>query len=733
MISTDTFGNRCVIAMAEEVDEQEYLSAHSAQARCGGKPPVDLLQCYPLCIDCDLLHQRGDRSLFSRLAMLATETQAIVSDRYESLELGYAAIRKMLERLSLGDPDARVILPDDIGLFRELEPLLNSMASFLKGQVDDSHEVAIGLCEHYETLLQLAGGNLASRASTASPVELIAKLGELINRQAEKFCETIGRLNTKEQELLSLSRRQQDVIDFLPDATFVIDREHRVIAWNKAMAELTGVSGADILGKGDYAYSQAFYGHKRPLLIDFIGADLEDARRYYGKLEKRGTVLIAEGDLVYSDTIGARALWITASPLFDQGGDIIGAIESVRDISNLKHAEAEREVLKDQLHHSQKLDSIGQLAGGIAHEFNNILAAILGYAGMLEMHMERDSAHLDAVKKIICASEKASSLTRSMLTFSRKQVVTLEPVSLNSFITGMKQMLTRLAGENINIQIQLDPHEIIVNADLGQLQQVILNLYNNARDAMPDGGELIISTAGRTIDGFEDDVPHGIPAGSYVQLTVGDTGQGITADNLGLIFDPFFTTKEVGKGTGLGLSMVFGIVRQHGGYLKVSSEVGKGTTMSVWFPELLAEVRSVSENGEPGSAVVTKSSATILVGEDNEDVRPMIVELLQDVGYQVLEGCDGAEVVRLMEDFGETVDLLLMDVIMPRMNGYEALTLVRQRYPEVPCVFLSGYSDDILKQKAKITGEFEYLCKPIMPDKLLAAVRTALSGAAKPE
>lgn len=716
-------GRSCILV--QEFSEQTGVPL---DGRCGGNLPDDTLLCCALCLDCDLLHQQGDRTLFSKIAARLTAASASAVARQTSLDDEYAAIMAMLERLSLGDPDARMAFPEETAILRGLEPSLNRIASFMKEQVDESHEVAIGLCEHYETLLKLASGDLESRANTTSPVELIAKLGELINRQAVTFCEAIKSLNAKEQELVSHTRLQKGIIDFLPDATFVIDREHRVIAWNKAMTALSGVAEADILGKGDYAYSMAFYGVTRPLLIDLVGADIDIARQHYRKVEKRGETLIAEGSVPLVSHGGACELWITASPLFDLHGSVIGAIESVRDVTEFKKAEADRDLLKNQLHHAQKLDSIGQLAGGIAHEFNNILAAILGYAGILEKRLGTDSPNLTAVHRIISASEKAASLTQSMLTFSRKQIVELKQIELNSFIGGMEEMLCRLAGENFQVDFHLDPEDLTLYADEGQLQQIVLNLYNNSRDAMPDGGRLTIATALRRISGNEADAPPGIPAGSYVQLSVADTGHGIPPDEMGRIFDPFFTTKEVGKGTGLGLSMLFGIVQQHGGFIKVISRPGVGTLFSIWFPEYAVSLRSCAEVVSPVAEQEEPGCETILVGEDNEDVRPMIVELLQDIGYRVLEARDGTEVVSIMEDFGDTVDLLLLDVIMPRMNGYEALAVVRERYPEIPCLFLSGYSDDVLKQKAKISGTFEYLSKPVMPDRLLAALRAALDG-----
>lgn len=648
------------------------------------------------------------------------------NDQLLSMQRACSEIGRVLDRLALGDPDARIALSGDAGFIQELEPLLNRLAEFVKSLVNDSHDTAMGICEHYETLLRLADGDLESRAHTDSPVELIAKLGELINLQAQSFHESINMLEAKEVELVSQAQLQKGIIDFLPDATFVIDRDHRVIAWNKAMVDISGIPEAEMLGKGNETYSVALYGEQRPLLLDMIGLDIELVRQHYIFVEERGDTLTAEGKVPHALHGAIRNIQFTASPLYGHDGAVIGAIESIRDITNIKKAEEEREQLKDQLHHVQKLDSIGKLAGGIAHEFNNILAAIIGYAGILEIRLGSDSSHLTTVNRIITAAEKAASLASSMLTFSRRNLGVPEPVSINSFIFGIQEMLARLA-VNIQVEYHLAPGELVLNADAGQLRQIILNLCNNSCDAMPDGGHLTISTAGYQIAGDEEGLPSGMPPGQYVKLTVADTGHGIAPEEMSKIFDPFFTTKEVGKGAGLGLSMVFGIVQQHEGFIGVSSTPGEGTAVSIYFPghfhaAAFGPADSASQDQE------ARNSATILVGEDNEDVRPMIVELLQDVGYQVLVARDGVEVVECMESHGDTVDLLLLDVIMPRMNGYQALLAVRVRHPDIPCVFLSGYSKDILSQKGEFSGEFYFLSKPIMPNKLIEAVRAALDG-----
>jgi len=703
----------------------EFLA--SPQARCCGNPPDDLIKLYSLCLDCELLHRHGDRALFALIASRLEKYHVEAARSESSVKNDFEAVHQMLKLLSIGDPDARLVVSGDSDGFRLLEPLLNQVADFMKDLIEESHETAIGLCEHYETLLLLAGGDLNARASVNSPVELIAKLGELINSQSTTFLNVIMRQRTQEHDLQALNQQLQSIIDFLPDATFVIDAEKRVIAWNRALEEMTGFTKESVMGQGDYVYSIPFYGSRRPALVDFIGNEGELTSFNYKYLKQHGNTIVAEACIPAIGNLGERNIWIAASPLHGLDGRRIGAIESIRDISDYKKIEHEKELLSEQLHHAQKMDSIGQLAGGIAHEFNNILAAILGYASILEMRLDGASPHMTAVQRIISSAEKAASLTRGMLAFSRKQDLSVKTVDLNLLISDMMEMLCRLAGEDVNVEFDPSAQDLLLQADCGQLQQVVLNLYNNARDAMPNGGSLSIATSTET---YGDEKPRsfpGIPDGSYVKLTVSDTGSGMDPDLLERIFDPFFTTKEVGRGTGLGLSIVFGIVQQHKGHIRVTSRPGEGTVFSIWFPK----VESSRVNNAEQAACPWRQSCgneTILVGEDNDDVRDMIVELLRDVGYNVIEARDGEEAVSNVEKTGGAIDLLLLDVIMPRMNGLEALSAVHKTYPRIPCIFLSGYSDDILQQKGTLPDKIIRLAKPIMADRLIAAVRSALGG-----
>lgn len=642
----------------------------------------------------------------------------------------YELISRMLDHLSRGDADVRLDSESGGDLVRRFGPGLNAVADFMQTIINESHEAVIGLCEHYETLRRLTGGDLSARASVSSSNEVIAKLGELINSQAATFREVIAQQREQTEELHALNDRLQGIIEFLPDATFVIDAEHRVIAWNRALEEMTGVSAKEVAGKGDYEYAIPFYGIRRPALIDFIGSDMDASQYNYRNFEKKGESIIAEGVLPGNPYRGEMYAWMTASPLFSSQGERIGAIESVRDITPYRKAELEKELLRDQLHHSQKLESIGQLSGGVAHEFNNILAAIMGYANIIEMRLEPDSPLRTYLHRILNSSQKAAQLTQSMLAFSRKQYLSMGPVDLNQIVESMEELLVRLSGEDIRIHFSLDRQSpLMINADQGQIQQVILNLYNNARDAMPDGGLLTISTERIETGQVQKPLSKEIDADSYCLLTISDTGSGIPPENRAKIFDPFFTTKGVGKGTGLGLSMVYGIVQQHDGAITLSSEPGSGSSFHLWFPEIEYKQDEATTSPEAIKGPLQQNGGeTILVADDSEDVRSVIASILGERGYRVLEAHNGTEVLQIMEKCGTEVDLLLLDVMMPQMNGYDAMRQVRVSYPLIPCVFLSGYSDAEVRRKVADEELFDTLAKPFEPEALLATVRAKLDA-----
>lgn len=381
-------------------------------------------------------------------------------------------------------------------------------------------------------------------------------------------------------------------------------------------------------------------------------------------------------------------------------------------------------VSEEQFRQAQKMEAIGQLAGGIAHDFNNLLTAILGYSSMSEHILEEKHRVRGYITEITKAAERAASLTRQLLAFSRRQIMQPKHVDLNEVVTNLVKMLERLVGEHISMQLRLHPEKLITHADAGMIDQVLLNLAVNARDAMPDGGELLISTFARTIDSHSG---LDLSPGDYVSVTVSDTGCGIPEQVLPKIFDPFFTTKETGKGTGLGLATVFGIVKQHQGTITVTSEVDKGTTFEVLIPV-----------GRPESGLLPKEvrnqfpkggNETILVVEDEPAVRGLTKSVLEEHGYEVIDAGDGVEAVKLWDKHKSRVNLLLTDIVMPAgISGLELAARLRASKPDLRVIFTSGYSADLAGKDLDLQEGQNFLEKPSRPDQLLATVRRCLDS-----
>lgn len=406
-----------------------------------------------------------------------------------------------------------------------------------------------------------------------------------------------------------------------------------------------------------------------------------------------------------------------AYPVHDAEGETVRIVGTAEDIT-------ERRRLEEQYFQSQKLQAVGQLAGGVAHDFNNLLTVIQGYASLLTVPGESAESIQESALQIVGASERAATLTRQLLAFSRRQVLQSRRVDLNSIITSLAKMLQRVVGEDIEIQLKLHPHPLMTQADAGMLDQVLLNLIINARDAMPSGGEIEIETFDRLLS--DDDVCHlpGATAGHHVGLRVTDTGEGIPADVIAQIFEPFFTTKPLGKGTGLGLATVFGIVSQHKGAISVQSDVDRGTTFVVYLP-LVAEAIDESPHGERSGG----GSETILLVEDDSAVRRLSRKILERAGFVVLEAADGPDALQLFDRLGHSVDLLLTDLVMPGgISGIELATELRIRNPKLPVILTSGYSAETAGREVTLGNYQRFLEKPASPAELLAAVRASLEA-----
>ena len=393
----------------------------------------------------------------------------------------------------------------------------------------------------------------------------------------------------------------------------------------------------------------------------------------------------------------------------------------VRDVSERKRMEEERERLEAQLRQAQKMEAIGALAGGVAHDFNNILFAVTGYASLLDMKLRSDDPLRGHVEQILAASERAAGLTKSLLAFSRKQVVELNPVDVNDIVRGFQKILARLIGEDIEFNVRTAPQELIIEADKGQIEQVLMNLTTNARDAMPHGGRLDI-----TIDREQVNEESGaIRSGSYAVVSVSDTGSGMDANTREHIFEPFYTTKEIGKGTGLGLAIVYGIVRKHGGVISVHSEPGRGTTFTIHLPLLPAARRTEAPKEKP---VLPSGTETILLVEDDADVRHATKEILTAFGYTVLEAANGEDAERVFAQESDRIGLVLCDLIMPLLNGKETAEALKKRKPGIKVIFMSGYTDDIIGQKGMLHLGAKFIAKPLHPSELLGKVRSVLDG-----
>jgi len=512
----------------------------------------------------------------------------------------------------------------------------------------------------------------------------------------EAYLLVIVRDTTERRKAEAQIRRLVTAIEQAAEDILITDADGIIEYVNPAFESVTGYVREEVIGR-------------RP---DFLVSGLHD-REFYENLWETiragkvwtGTIVNRrkDGTFIHEES--------TVGPLVDSSGAITGYISLNRDVT--------RQVqLESQLHQSQKMEVIGQLAGGIAHDFNNILSAIIGYSNLVQIKLPPDDPVRKYVDQIVASSGKAAILTQSLLAFSRKQIIDPKPLDVNAAITGTKKLLSRLITEDIVLRTELCAGSLVVMADLVQMDQVLMNLVANARDAMPAGGTLTISTRrARGIDGKE-----GGREEWFACISVSDTGIGMDARTREKVFEPFFTTKESGKGTGLGLAIVYGIVEQHNGTIRVASEPGHGTTFEVFLPVVEAlpgeEAETVADN--------PRGSEKILVVEDNEELRSLLCTVLSEQGYRVFEAVDGLDALETQKQC--QADLVILDVVMPKMNGKEAYDRLRSIDPNIRVLFMSGYTDDIIHQKGILDETIEYIAKPILPRDLLKKVREMLDG-----
>ncbi|MGA2477254.1 MAG: PAS domain S-box protein [Spirochaetia bacterium] len=518
-----------------------------------------------------------------------------------------------------------------------------------------------------------------------------------------------------QQALKDKERRQAEIIDFLPDATFAIDKEGCVIIWNRAIERLTGVPATEMIGKSGHACAVPIYGELRPLLLDLIletitedhGKGLEES---YDYVEISGDTLIAEAFVPKLHKGKGAYLWGVTTALRNESGSIVGAIESIRDITDRKLAEEERAKLERKILQAQKMDCIGRLAGGVAHDFNNMLFVILGRAEMALQQLAKGHALRSYLEEIHRAAERSAAMTRHLLTFARQQTVTPQILSLNPVVEEMLTILRRLIGENIDLVWRPGKNLWYVKMDPSQIDQLLTNLCVNARDAITNVGKITIETANCFIDKKFCALPPGLLEGQYVTLCVADNGCGMEKETLEHIYEPFFTTKEIGRGTGMGLATVYGIVKQNGGLIDAWSKPGLGTRFTIYLPKEAGELPQ--EDGQAAQGLAPTGTETILVVEDEAASRRLIEAILKKQGYNVIAAEGPRDALRIAKEAIHEINLLVTDVVMPEMNGDDLAMRLESLNPRLKCLFVSGYPADTFNH-AKMTRErVHFVAKP---------------------
>jgi len=534
-------------------------------------------------------------------------------------------------------------------------------------------------------------------------------LAEEVNARTAQLNNTIGDLQRaiKERERMESALRESEakfrtLFEESRDVIYISVPGGRFLDINPAGVELFGYASKEELLALDIThdlYVDAAERDRFVALVDRTGY----AKEYEVRMKrKNGEVL---------------TVLITSTTVRDKSGNLTAFRGIMRDVTNQKN-------LEEQLLQSQKMEAVGQLAGGIAHDFNNILTAIIGYAGLLEMNLPTDDVLHSYVEHIHSSSERAASLIQSLLAFSRKQVINPRPVDLNDIVRRIEKLLVRLIGEDIELRTVLGRKGLIVVADSLQIEQVLMNLSTNARDAMPRGGRFTIETSSAQLGPEFVLQDPDLKPGHYALLSVSDTGSGMDEATRKRIFEPFFTTKEIGKGTGLGLAMVYGIVKQHEGHITVYSSKIQGTSFHIYLP--LVSSRGIASLIEQRSDPVVGGTETVLLGEDDDTVRTMTASMLREFGYTVISAKDGEEALRKFEEHGDAIDLLILDVIMPRMNGKEVYDRVTKIDPGARILFTSGYTAEIIRTRGIIKPGLNFVQKPISMQDLLRKIRQVL-------
>ena len=618
--------------------------------------------------------------------------------------------------LSMSDSGRRLLEIDDI------ENLLNtSWFDLWKGEDAEKARTAVSAA------IRLGVGKFQGYAATLAgkPKWWDIVITPILNPEGDtERLLAVSRDITEHKRFEDSLRRSKDqfeaILKAISDSVLVSDFQGQIVYANDAALRLTGLSTVqDLLD----------------MSLDQLARDFE-IRDEEGKVLSQAALLTGKspGRVVrFRNCRDGREKWavLNAAAIRDGKGGPSLYITSAYDITERKHAEDALRQSEEQLRQSQKMEAIGRLAGGVAHDFNNLLTAINGYSDLLIRSMAEGNPYRDSVEEIRRAGERAATLTRQLLTFSRKQVLDIRILDLNQVLAEIKKMLGRLIGEDIEMVTLLEEGEAMVSGDPGQIEQVVLNLAVNARDAMPQGGRLTLQIANTTLDRGQVGAFFVIAPGPYVRLTVSDTGIGMSPEVKAHLFEPFFTTKPSGQGTGLGLSTVYGIVKQAGGNLSVWSEVGRGSSISVYLPAARGSEgqKPVGPNDLPERR---SARETVLLVEDESMVRKLLSQVLAVQGYTVLEADSGPAALEVAARHPGAIDLLLTDVVMVGMSGRELAAKLVEKIPGLKVLYMSGYTDDAILRHGVLQNSAAFLGKPFSPGALVRKLRELLEEPTRP-
>jgi len=522
--------------------------------------------------------------------------------------------------------------------------------------------------------------------------ELLRNISE--RKKAEKALEKSKALN-------------ESILETVDEGFIVIDADYRIVSANKAYLAQVKLPFEQVFGKLCYEIS-----HHIPRPCHEAGEDCAVRRTF-------DTGIAHTAVHRHKDTKGGLVMVeIKSYPIKDESGNVTSVIEVVNNITEKMNLEA-------RVSHSQKMEAVGHLAGGVAHDFNNILTAIIGYGNLAKRKMAADDKARYDLEQILDSADRAANLTRGLLAFSRKQIISPRPANVNDIVKNIEKLILRLIGEDIVSQILLTDKTLPVLADSSQIEQILMNLATNARDAMPEGGSLTIRTEPVVLDDAFIKV-HGYgKKGAYVLLSVQDSGRGMDENTKGSIFEPFFTTKEIGRGTGLGLSIVYGIVKQHNGYIECESEQGKGTTFKIYLP-VVSGYPANRAREDAAHHPAASGTETVLLAEDDVQVRTLMREMLTQHGYKVVEAADGQEAIARFKERQGAIHLLLLDVLMPGKSGKAVYDEIRKDGHAVKTIFTSGYNTDIIHKKGILEDGLHFISKPVSPALLLQKIREVL-------